>query len=248
MTQLIDALNEPNAWLTIPEFGVTPMDSDYKGFDLHVYGPDEDSSFGESLIPIVAVARDLVRKQFLTIAELDKVVEEVLDLVTVDGKPAEDSVVEKAIDGMSDRQSTALLYATVMAELSFLVWRSTDRTKCIQALALAAATLLEWTVHGPKETIRRTHGINRASAKLLRPSTKSPMRGAILKAMKPYKKDFQAFKSFMQSWEADAINGLRLTEVNDTQSYIVSDENGDLGQKTYKRDTLEVMYSLSEKS
>ena len=247
MTLPIDALNDPNAWLTIPEFGVTPVDSEYKGFDLHVYGPNEDSSLGESLIPIVGTARDLVSKQFLTIAELDRVVEEVLGLITVDGKPAEDAVVEKAIDGMTDRQSTALLYETVMAELSFVIWRSTDRTKCIQVLALAATTLLEWAVHGPKEATRRTNGINRASAKLPRPSTRRPIRDAIMKAMKPHKKDFQAFKSFMQSWETDAINGLRLTEVNDTQSYIVSDENGDLGQETYRLGTLEVMYSQSDK-
>jgi hypothetical protein len=247
MTHFSDELNDPNAWLTVPEFDSVPLNNDFDGFDFHVFGPEKDRSLGESLIPIVGAARDLVKKHFLTIAELRKVESEVLNLVTVSGKTLEDSLVEQAINGMSDKQSAALLYVTIMSELSFVVWRSKDRTSSLQALALAAATLFQWLVHGPKEALKRTQGINRKNSMRPRPGTKSQMKHAIQIVMKPNKKDFHSFKTFIEAWEAGPINGLRLTQIGDTRTYIVSDENENIGQTEYTLGTLKAMYSQSDR-
>ncbi len=83
----------------------------------------------------------------------------------------------------------------------------------------------------------------REVSKLPRPNGKSLFKKAVVAAMSGGKKDFQSFQTFMQRWRMGHINGLTAKTLDNSESYIIADENGDLGQITYAWGTLEKMYS-----
>lgn len=244
MIQENGELNNPDAWLIIPEFGVAPDEVDFEGFKFSVFGPDENRLLGESLIPLVSSARNLVRAQFSTMAELNAAEEDVLKLVTNDGQPVDDAVLDRVIDDMTSLQSACFLYMTVMSELKYVTWRSKDDQSSLEAPALlAAATLFEWGAHGPREAAKHRRRTNAANAMRDRPKAKSKFREAVMTAMKPHKLDNQAFKSFMQMWERAPLDGLRLSQHEGTENYRITDENGELGAKSYTWGSLGSMYS-----
>ena len=61
--------------------------------------------------------------------------------------------------------------------------------------------------------------------------------------MRPHKRDAQDFKTFMQMWRMDAINGLSAKSFDDMKSFVISDEDGDLGEQVYTWGTLQKMYA-----
>jgi hypothetical protein len=71
---------------------------------------------------------------------------------------------------------------------------------------------------------------------------KDPMRAAIIEVMVPSKRNHESFHTFMQSWGLNQINGLSVKRI-DSEKYFISDENGDIETATYKRSTLQKMYS-----
>lgn len=76
------------------------------------------------------------------------------------------------------------------------------------------------------------------SAKAPRPGARSHLRERIIEVMRPHKRGGTEFKTFMQAWESDQIDGLRLTPAGD-RAYKVSDENADgKACKVYGFDTL----------
>jgi hypothetical protein len=89
----------------------------------------------------------------------------------------------------------------------------------------------------PKSRVQK-----RNAAKRPRPSAASPLADAIRSAMGRARAKKSTFKEFMSAWEADQINGLRLTDLR-TKKYSVDDENGDLGSGEYTWGTLSKMYS-----
>ena len=63
-----------------------------------------------------------------------------------------------------------------------------------------------------------------------RPASKSSLRAAIVQLMKKYRAEQTDFKTFIRSWEGEALDGLRLklTETAtriESQKYTVDDEN-----------------------
>ena len=74
------------------------------------------------------------------------------------------------------------------------------------------------------------------------PRTGKPMRAAIIRVMKPFKRRGDEFKAFMKAWETDAIDGLRLAELAPLK-YSISDENGELGNVEHKNSYLSNLYS-----
>lgn len=86
----------------------------------------------------------------------------------------------------------------------------------------------------------------REVSKLPRPKAKSPFKEAVLAAMSNEKSSSQDFKTFMQRWRLGHIGGLTIKSTAGSDSYIITDENGELGQKTYTWGTLEKMYSQIE--
>ncbi len=92
----------------------------------------------------------------------------------------------------------------------------------------------------PKERAQKSK-----SARLERPGAKSPLADAIRAAMKSHKASGQSFKDFMQMWGLGHLDGLRVESDGHGKNYMVLDENGDLGSRTYTWGTLEKMYSKS---
>jgi len=83
------------------------------------------------------------------------------------------------------------------------------------------------------------------ASKAPRPSAKSPFKQAVKAAMKPHKRDDQTFLSFMQNWQHGHINGLTIKTFDHKDSFTITDETGELGEKNYAWATLEQMYSQS---
>jgi len=84
---------------------------------------------------------------------------------------------------------------------------------------------------------------NKKAASVERPNARSPFKQAIKAAMRPYKRDFVAFKVFMQSWEKNPIKGLSIEPQGDGKGYVVTDEDGDLGAHPYAYTSLQKMYA-----
>jgi hypothetical protein len=83
----------------------------------------------------------------------------------------------------------------------------------------------------------------RASAKLPRPKTKSQFKVAVSKIMFREKVSSDNFKTFMQMWQLGHIDGMTIKAALDRDRYIITDETGDLGARTYSWTTLAKMYS-----
>ena len=79
-------------------------------------------------------------------------------------------------------------------------------------------------------------------SKLPRPNAVSPLRKAIIEVMHQHKKDCQDFKSFVAMWELGHLNGLTI-QTFDHIEYVITDENSDMGCKTYTFGSLSTMYS-----
>jgi hypothetical protein len=205
MTQVLSECAHPDEWLVIPEFEVKPQVADFVGFEKHVYGPTGDLSRGESLIPLVAAARELIRVHFETMDDLKHVENEVLEMVAKGGVQADDAVIESAIEAMTESQSESFLYMTVKSELTFVTWRCDDDKLCFEVLALAASTLLAWVAHGPKEAAKHLRRTNSSNASMPRPAKRSGLKEAVLTAMKPHKENFDPFKIFLQNWSLGPI-------------------------------------------
>lgn len=76
------------------------------------------------------------------------------------------------------------------------------------------------------------------AAKAPRPGARSPLRERIIEVMRSHKRGGTEFKTFMQAWQSDHIDGLRLTPSGE-RSYMVKDENADGNAcKVYGFDTL----------
>lgn len=80
----------------------------------------------------------------------------------------------------------------------------------------------------------------------LQPRAKKPFTQAVRNAMGEGKKDNQDFKTFMQMWRLGHINGLTIKAIESGDRYIITDEDGDLGNKAYGWGTLEKMYSQKD--
>jgi len=63
-------------------------------------------------------------------------------------------------------------------------------------------------------------------------------------AMRPMKTEGVQFNTMIQRWKREALDGLRL-QVLPCSRYEIIDENGDAGSITYKRSTLQKLYSLA---
>jgi len=79
-----------------------------------------------------------------------------------------------------------------------------------------------------------------AASNATRPRSKSPIKERIQAVMRPYKADGTDFKTFLESWERDAIDGLLLSDSGDL--FLVYDEDGD-GQARYTFRSLQKLYS-----
>lgn len=88
----------------------------------------------------------------------------------------------------------------------------------------------------------------REVSRLPRPNAKSQFKVAVIAAMRPHKLDDQQFKSFMSMWRQGAIHGLTVKTVDNSENYMITDENGNLGEQSYKWTTLEAMYSQATNS
>lgn len=82
-----------------------------------------------------------------------------------------------------------------------------------------------------------------ARAAARNPRRKDPMRAAIIAVMRLPKENHDDFKSFMQMWRLGHLNGLTAKSIENGRKYIITDDNTDLGAKTYRWSTLEKMYS-----
>jgi hypothetical protein len=78
-----------------------------------------------------------------------------------------------------------------------------------------------------------------------RPRAVSKMAEAIKKAMKEGKTSGQSFKLFMATWAHGHIDGFTVKFIEASDEYLITDENGDLGQAHYTKGTLTRMYSKS---
>lgn len=85
------------------------------------------------------------------------------------------------------------------------------------------------------------------ASKAPRPNSKSPLKAAITKAMRRHKPSCESFKTFMQMWCMGSIDGLSAKTLDHKDSYVISDENGDLGEQVYAWGTLQQMYSDKKK-
>lgn len=74
-----------------------------------------------------------------------------------------------------------------------------------------------------------------------RPGARSPLKERVQAMMRHYRRGGTEFKVFLQAWERDAIDGLRLTPAGN--KYLVDDEEGDAGMATYTLATLTKHYS-----
>lgn len=83
----------------------------------------------------------------------------------------------------------------------------------------------------------------REVSKLPRPNATSMFKQAIQAAMSPYKRDCSTFKDFMRSWERNPIRGLSIKPDSYENWYVVTDEDGDLGERVYTFGTLQKMYA-----
>ena len=79
-----------------------------------------------------------------------------------------------------------------------------------------------------------------ANAKKPRPAARSPKKTNIREAMRPYKANQTRFKVFMEAWEKEALNGLRLRANGD--DYTVDNENESKEPAPYTWGTLEKIY------
>lgn len=74
---------------------------------------------------------------------------------------------------------------------------------------------------------------------------KDPMREAISRLMVQPKRDHQTFEAFLCAWMIDSVDGFSVKRTDDT--YLVSDENGELSTVAYKIGSLRNLYSKAEK-
>ena len=81
-----------------------------------------------------------------------------------------------------------------------------------------------------------------ASDRAKQPRKKNKLKAAVLAVMAQEKPAHSSFKTFMQGWELGHLNGLTITYLNEN-NYLVSDENGDAGDRQYEWSTLKKMYS-----
>ena len=75
------------------------------------------------------------------------------------------------------------------------------------------------------------------------PRTKSAIKERIQTMMRPYKVSGTQFKVFLQAWEREALDGLRLKV--DGDSYAVDDEESNAEPTSYKLGSLSKLYSTS---
>lgn len=120
---------------------------------------------------------------------------------------------------------------------------------CIEALdAFLYCVTYMW---GARDSEKLLSPIGRAfgrlsakkASKAPRPKARSKFKVAVGTAMWDGKKHSQDFKTFMQMWELGHIGGMTVRAIKDSDKYRICDENGDLGEKTYTKLTLERMYS-----
>lgn len=76
------------------------------------------------------------------------------------------------------------------------------------------------------------------------PRKKDPLREKVLSLMKAHKHDVDNFKTFMSMWQLGHLDGVAAEPIKGTSKYIITDESGDAGSKTYTWGTLEKMFSI----
>lgn len=95
-----------------------------------------------------------------------------------------------------------------------------------------------------KDVRRKTQ--SKVAAKAPRPGAKSPLRAEIAIAMRSHKSDCANFQTFMSMWSNQHLNGLTIKTFDHKETYVITDENGDMGEKRYAWGSLEAMYSQAK--
>ncbi len=88
----------------------------------------------------------------------------------------------------------------------------------------------------------------RSASEQPRPNAKSEFREKISTAMGPYKREGRNFKDFMQMWQHNITSGLTAKTNDHRQTFVITDDEGDLGETTYTWGSLKVMYSQCKSS
>lgn len=70
--------SDPDLWIVIPEFNVSPADVDGQGFDRYILDPEIDRSIQGPIWNIIVSMRSMARSRFSTLAELKAASDRVL--------------------------------------------------------------------------------------------------------------------------------------------------------------------------
>lgn len=239
VTEAMSYLVNPDAWINIPEFGVMPSEVNYEGFSFPVVHATVDP-FSVNLMELIGVARKLAQREFKTLEELKEVYVRVLDVM-----------IEEEEEGCTEwtaRQSVSVMYMEFMErikEARFPALQYQSKLLPLESLSNAALLLAWWGTHGAKAAAKLLSKRNSGNASMPRETAKSPFREAVISAMRPHKRGDQKFKSFMSMWEQDSIDGLTI-KTHDHKDYVITDENGDMGEQSYTWGSLESMYSQAK--
>lgn len=112
-------------------------------------------------------------------------------------------------------------------------------------LALQAVRMKITGVALEKVDVRRKTQ-SKAAAKAPRPGAKDPLKAAITKAMQSHKLSCENFKTFMSMWSNGHLCGLTIKAFDNKETYVITDENSDMGEKKYTWGSLQAMYSQAK--
>lgn len=185
--------NDPNTWITIPEFNVLPEDVGWQGFDHHVFSPQIGTSIQGSIWSIIWSMRDKATRRFASLA----------DLMAANARVCFD---RKRRDASTDDEWFAYGYVNVfdLLERWFLTQPVNPRNESTKLdgsvlLAQVAEVILDMYGSGPHDPKSlgelRSQFAKKGAATMLAKSPKQQEKQLVRECWDEWQKDSSRYKS-----------------------------------------------------
>lgn len=154
-------LDDPDAWLEIPEFGVIPTKVDFQGFSSPVFGPHADLNFSRDMTYLIRATRRLAQVEFKTQDSLWQSYEQVRH-------QSDDEA-----DSRTPAQRVAVLYQMLVHLFHHLNNPDATAQRKFDAMTDVAWLLTNWLTNGAKETLEIVRRRNAENASMPRPNARA---------------------------------------------------------------------------